>query len=151
MATTSGTLVAGKAAASGRDGGNGGRFDLRAKMALGAVTLGCAAALAFGGLHNGDAARRQPQAVPATVFTQTSGSDRQHFLASNLELPDGTLPATTATFERQRFLEQNLYLPDGTLPLATVSFELQRFLAWNTELPTGDTAPVDGQDKSGIR
>ena len=150
MATTSSNLVAGKATSGGR-GGNGGRFGLRAKVAAGVATLGCAAALAFGGLHNGDAARRQPQAVPATVFTQTSGSDRQHFLASNLELPDGTLPATTATFERQRFLEQNLSLPDGTLPLATVSFERQRFLAWNTELPTGGTAPVDSQDKSGIR
>src|SRR4051794_40769976 len=71
MATTSSTLAAGKAIPG--QGGNGkhGRRGLRAKLAAGVVTLGCAAGLILGGLHVGDAARVQPRAAtqgaPQTV------------------------------------------------------------------------------------
>lgn len=51
MATTSGTLVAGKAiTGQGGDGGDK-RRGLWAKVAVSMAVLGCAAALTFGGLH----------------------------------------------------------------------------------------------------
>ncbi len=51
--------------AQGGNGTDGGRFGLKAKLAVGLVTLGCAAALAFGGLYNGNAAQSQPAAQAA--------------------------------------------------------------------------------------
>src|SRR3954447_12940003 len=62
MATTSSNLVAGKALAAGKaaagpggdgTGGSSGRGGRRAKLAAGVAILGCAAALAFGGLRAG--------------------------------------------------------------------------------------------------
>lgn len=46
-------------------------------------------------------------------------TERQQFLAWNLDLPGGTLSALS--FEQQRFLEQNLYLPGGGTPETTPS------------------------------
>ena len=50
MVTTSGNLVAGEAI-NGRGGDGNGRSGLKAKLALGVALLGCAGALAFGGLR----------------------------------------------------------------------------------------------------
>ena len=80
MATTSGTLVASKAAVGGHGGGNGGRFDLRAKLALGAVTLGCAAALAFGGLPRDETARSQPPPAGQAAAGAGYGTDQVAWL-----------------------------------------------------------------------
>ncbi len=66
MAMTSGKLVAGKALAS--QGGNG-RNGRMAKLAAGVAVLGCAAALAFGGLKSADHTLSQahPTAAPINV------------------------------------------------------------------------------------
>src|SRR4051794_13797587 len=65
MATTSGNLAASKAT-SGRGGdGKRGRFGLGAMLAAGVATLGCVAALVFGGGQAEQAVPVQPQAAPA--------------------------------------------------------------------------------------
>jgi hypothetical protein len=136
MAPASSTLAADEAAIDGRGGnGTGERFGLRAKAAAGVAILGCAAALTFGGLLTGGAARHQPQAGPAAAMAQASGIDRQRFLAANRELPDGTLPGAANAHAAQRFLEWNTQLPTGgaTGPLGIAQ---QRFLELNTQLPS---------------
>lgn len=95
MATTNGTLVAGKAIGQG-DKGNDGRFGLRAKLTAGVATLGCAAALAVGGLWVNDTAPARTQVAPAAPLSQVRSVDQR---------------------ERQRFLEQN-QLPERTAPSA---------------------------------
>ncbi len=69
MATTSSTLVAGKALASQGGNGDNGRFGLKAKLAAGIAVLGCAGALVFGGLKTADSAtpQAQPAVAPANV------------------------------------------------------------------------------------
>ena len=69
MATTSSNLVAGKALAGQGGDGSHRRFGLKAKLAAGVAVLGCAAALAFGGLKTADSAtaRAQPAAAPANL------------------------------------------------------------------------------------
>ena len=73
MATRRGNLVADTVAT----GGWGGRSRLRARVVVGAVALGCAAALALGGLRAGDTTQSRPQgasqpmAVVMTVNEQS--------------------------------------------------------------------------------
>src|SRR5262245_32447060 len=107
MATTSSNLAAGKAIA-GQPGNNNGRSSLKAKVALGTLTLGCAAALALGGLRAAGQMRHQSQAAPVVASAPASGVARQRFLADNLWLPSGTLPV--ATTDQQQFLAWNLSL-----------------------------------------
>lgn len=113
------TLVAGTTV--GRAGkGNDGRFGLRAKLTAGVATLGCAAALAVGGLWVNDTAPARTQVAPAVPSSQVRSVDqreRQRFLEQN-QLPDGILQATVVPSERQRFLEANTLLPTGQLPSA---------------------------------
>lgn len=68
MAITSGNLVAGKAInGSGKRGDDNGRFNLKAKLALGMAILGCAGALAFGGLRATSETPSQAAAAPVAV------------------------------------------------------------------------------------
>ena len=110
MVTTSDNLVASTALVAGQGGdGDGGRYGLKAKLAAGVVALGCAAALALGGLRAGESAQTAPAALAAS-FSQAVGVERQRFLAANTEFPDGTLPAIAV--ERQQFLAWNAQPPD---------------------------------------
>jgi hypothetical protein len=69
MATMSSNLVAGKAI--GGQGGDGkGRFALRAKLAAGVAILGCAGALAFGGLRATSETTSQAAVAPAVSRAQ---------------------------------------------------------------------------------
>ena len=80
MATTSSTLAAGEADAERSGDGNGGPVNLRAKLALGIVALGCAAALAFGGLQARDAARTLSQPAGPVVAGAEQGTDQVAWL-----------------------------------------------------------------------
>src|SRR5690349_18158031 len=113
MATTSSTLVAGKVASQGGNGNNGG-YGLKAKVTASVAILGCAAALAFGGLRGSEGAQA-PAVAPAVAVSAVSMRERQYFLEQNLNLPEGgaTPPITR---EQQRFLEQNTQLPTGGMP-----------------------------------
>ncbi len=91
------------------------RRGLTARLAAGVATLGCAAALAFGGLQLGEHAVA-PSPGAGLAFSQVSGTERQQFLERNLWLPGGALLAAATTFEVQRFLGQNLWLPGGGVP-----------------------------------
>ena len=71
--------VTSEAAVSGY-GGSGGRFDLRAKIGLGVVILGCAAALAFGGLPYNEMARSQPQPAGQAAAGAGYGTDQVAWL-----------------------------------------------------------------------
>src|SRR5688572_21739458 len=78
MATTSSIPVAGTVSAG--QGGNGsdkrgGRFGLKAKLAASVAILGCAAALAFGGLRGEGATRAQPQAPPSSASLPAGTDD----------------------------------------------------------------------------
>ncbi len=117
MATTNGTLVAGKAiVGQGGDGRQHGRSGLRAKVAAGVMALGCTAALVLGGVRVVDTARTPVQAQVAGPVTQAGGLDRQHFLEQNYWLPTAengaSLPPAALDWERVLFLEGNA-LPDG--------------------------------------
>jgi hypothetical protein len=133
MATTSSTLAAGKAISGQGGNGNHGRYGLKAKLAAGVAMLGCAAALAFGGLHSGERAQ-SPAMAPALTSSQADVRAQQLFLEQNLSLPDGGATTPVAR-ERQRFLEVNTQLPsDGAA--SPLSYERQRFLEVNTQLPS---------------
>ena len=127
MATTSGNLTM----------RNGGRYGRRAKLLAGLAALGCAAALAFGGLRPSDTAQTPPAASALTAPAPASSSE-QRFLEWNLQFPTGTLPGAIATQEQQRFLEQNHWLPEvpAALPITQ-----QRFLELNTVLPAAPANP----------
>ena len=73
MATTSGNLATSTALAAGQGGdGNRGRYGLKAKLAAGVATLGCVAALAFGGAQAGRTAQVSPAApAPAQLLAGT--------------------------------------------------------------------------------
>lgn len=88
MATTSGNLVAGKAASQGSNGNNG-RYGLKAKLAAGVAILGCAGALAFGGLRAERAAQPAPSVAPAASTAPADLRAQQRFLEQNLVLPSG--------------------------------------------------------------
>ncbi len=126
MATTSGNLTAGTAASGGsRQNGTGGRFGLRARVAAGVATLGCAAALAvgIGGLGLDDSPPAQSQLGSAAPVIRASAM---------------------MTDEQRRFLEQN-QLPEGIAMIATTTHEQWRFIEQN-ELPTGaDVAGASGE------
>ena len=80
MATTNSIRVAGKGrAGQGGDGGTG-RFGLKAKLTAAVVAVGCAAALAFGGLQVRDTAGRQPVAPPlaAPALAADYGGDSEN-------------------------------------------------------------------------
>jgi hypothetical protein len=73
MATTKQFLVI-QTTSGARGNGKGIRqFDLKAKVAMGVAVLGCAAALAFGGLHAVDPAQGQPAASAATTQAPAGG------------------------------------------------------------------------------
>ena len=132
MATTSGNLVAGKAngGIGQRGNGNDGRSGIMTKLATGAAILGCAAALALGGLRANEGAQSSP--VVSSAREDVRG--QQLFLESNLHLPDGG--ATAPIMREQRlFLEVNTQLPEGTLP--AIDRARQLFLEANTQLPDG--------------
>jgi hypothetical protein len=157
MATTSGNLMAGKA--------NGGQYGLKAKLAAGAAVLGCAAALAFGGLRPGGGGHA-PAMAPAAPVARTNSVERQQFLAWNMELPTGGALSVEAqrflalntelpdgrfqpvSVERQQFLEWNTVLPEGRLPAAPISVERQHFLELNTQLPDGGVVAPTPSDRS---
>jgi len=114
MATTSGNLTAGTTTSGGsRQNGIGGRFGLRARVAAGVATLGCAAALAIGGLGVSDTSPSHSRLAPAAPVIQAN---------------------TMITYEQRRFLEQN-QLPEGLAMIAAPTYEQRRFLEQN-ELPT---------------
>ena len=145
MATTSGNLAAGKTTIGGpRKNGTGGRFGLRARVAASVATIGCAAALAVGGLGAGDIAPPRSQSAPAAYTVQASTIDertQQRFLEQN-QLPEGIVRIAATTYEQRRFLEQN-QLPTGA-PAFPVTTEERRFLEQN-QLP-GDTTPTTALD-----
>ena len=146
MATTSGNLAAGAARIGGSgDTGTGGRFGLRALVAAGVATLGCAAALAVGGLGAGTTARPQPQDPPGAAAIRMAASEqREHlvFLEQN-QLPELTGVVAATTYERQRFLEQN-ELPVAAPAATATTSERLVFLEQN-QLP-GDTTPTTALD-----
>ena len=73
MATTSSNLVAGKALAGQGGNRHNGRGGLKAKVALGMAALGCAGALAFGGLRPERSAPAQPPvAAPVAAEVNTT-------------------------------------------------------------------------------
>jgi hypothetical protein len=74
MVTTSSNLVAGKAI-RGRGGDGNGRSGLKAKLAAGVAILGCAGAIAFGGLRPERAAPVQQPAVAPAAATLNTASD----------------------------------------------------------------------------
>ena len=128
MATTSGNLTAGKAVTGRLGNGNGGRYGLKAKLAAGMAVLGCAAALAFGGLRVSENAQSSA-AAPVVTAPQAMSREQLLFREQNLWLPMGALPVATASFEAQRFLEQNLWLPSGvTAPIAPSGLGPQEYL-----------------------
>lgn len=100
MTTTSSTLVAGKAAGkaagtvASQGGGNNRRYGLKAKLAAGVAILGCAAALAFGGLQA--TGRPAPQAAPVAAPGNVAQSQTQ---AGNgyLEFSPGDVSSTAST------------------------------------------------------
>jgi hypothetical protein len=81
MATTSGNLSAGKSSAGRSDDSSSGRFHLRAKLALGAATLGCVAALAIGGLQPRDLARTPAPPVGRVATGTGLPADQVEWLA----------------------------------------------------------------------
>ena len=112
MATTSGNLTAGKTTIGGpRQHGTGGRFGLRARVATGVATLGCAAALVvgIGGLGLGDSPPAQSQLGPAAPVFQTramSSYEQRRLLEQN-ELPEGSAMIAATIYEQRRLIEQN--------------------------------------------
>lgn len=139
MATTSSTLVAGEVARQGGSGSNG-RYGLKAKMAASVAILGCAAALAFGGLRPGESV---PAASLAAVGTGGQGDvgARQRFLEENLWLPTGTIAGPVTSREHRIFLEQNRQLPDGSATAPRLDWETIRLIEQNL-LP--EAAPTPG-------
>ena len=115
MATTSGNLTAGTAAIGGsRQNGTGGRPGLRARVAAGVATLGCAAALAIGQLGAGDTGQAHSQLAPAAPVIQASAMssyERWHFLEQN-ELPAGAPSVSVAPAAPN----QDWAISDGTRP-----------------------------------
>ena len=96
MATTSSTLVAGKALASQGGNGNNGRYGLKAKLAAGVAILGCAAALAFGGLRAGEGAQ-SPAVAPAITSAQTDVRAQQVRTLVQRENPEPYFPTILLT------------------------------------------------------
>ena len=97
MATTSGTLVEGKAVAGRGGNGHNGRYSLQAKVLAGAAALGCAAALAFGGLQIADRpTSRVQQAAPANVALAQTLAGAGYLEFSPGESPVIATPASGA-------------------------------------------------------
>ena len=112
MATTSSNLTAGKIAGKvANQGGNrhDGRFGLKAKLATGVAILGCAAALAFGGLRGSEGAQ-SPAVAPVAPAAQANGRTQQLFMEQNHSLPDSGTTASGARAQ-QLFQELNTQLP----------------------------------------
>ncbi len=121
MVTTSGNLTAGTATSGGsRKNGTVGRFGLRARVAASVATLGCAAALAIGGLGVSDTSPTQSQLAPTAPLVRASTSDERaqtRFLEQN-QLPEGLVVLAAPTYEQRRFIEQN-ELPTGASAAGT--------------------------------
>lgn len=78
MTTTISIRVAGKPSAGQGDDGSGekqGRRGFRAKLAAGVGILGCAAALALGGVWAGNATQHPPQPAPRTTILPAGTDD----------------------------------------------------------------------------
>ena len=140
MATTSSNLVAGKALAGHGSNGNNGRYGLKAKVMAGIAVLGCAAALAFGGLKSADntTSQSQPAAVPgnAALAQTQAGSGYLEFSpsdVSNIANPPSVAPnvAWTRSQAGTGFLEfqtgDGVVVDTGTSN-ATVGIGLREYL-----------------------
>ncbi len=97
MATMSGNLATGETTSGPRGNGARGRFGRTAKLAAGVATLGCAAALAFGGLQ---AAHAAPVPPTAAAVIRSGGYDVSAWPAhrddARLDASDGAGAPDTA-------------------------------------------------------
>jgi hypothetical protein len=97
MATTSEHLTAG-AAIGGRGGDGKGGVDLKARLAMGLAILGCAGALAFGGLRVADRPATQPAGeagFAAPAASAFAGTDDLALIGCvQVPGPFGCAPAT---------------------------------------------------------
>ncbi len=127
MTPASSTLAADEAAMGGQGRhGTGERFGVRAKVAAGVAILGCAAALAFGGLRAGTAAPTRPAPAPpaqaATLGWEQHDYARRMYVLGWAASSTGNPPAAVSGWEQQdyarrmRFLSEDPAADGGTTP-----------------------------------
>ena len=156
MAATSSNLAVGKAIGEQSGDDSKGRYGLMAKLMAGVAIVGCAAALAFGGLQAENDAQARVQSGPVASQYESNGAlsaAQQRFLEENYHLSGGTSPLATTSAEMQYFLEENLVLPSAGADLlvapapggdwATILLIEQNQLPEITSVPPGMCLPGD--------